>query len=84
MNQRAPFWQWICNYGIVMLMLGLCLSLCQSGSSWASDVEVGSAVSQRAPDFELPLLNGNEAKVELIGLLAQYDVLILYFFFAAT
>ncbi len=46
-------------------------------------VEIGYDVGQQAPDFTLPQLGGGDP-IQLQEQVEQYDVTVLYFFFAAT
>lgn len=51
-------------------------------SALSQEPEVGVQVGQQAPDFTLPQVDGDP--VTLSDVVAQNDVTLLFFFFAAT
>ena len=64
--------------GLLLLFMVLALG----SSAFSDEPEVGTQVGQQAPDFTLPQLDGEP--VTLSDAVTQYDVTLLYFFYAAT
>jgi len=46
--------------------------------------DVGTQVGQKAPDFSLPTIQGGNERVTLYDQVEQHDVVVLYFFLAAS
>ena len=64
--------------GLLLLFMVLALG----SSAFSDEPEVATQVGQQAPDFTLPQLDGEP--INLYETVAQYDVTLLYFFYAAT
>ena len=64
-----------------VLLLALLIALTLGMSAYSGE-EVGVQLGQKAPNFTLPQLDGEP--VTLSEVIAQNDVTLLYFFFAAT
>ncbi len=66
-----------------LLALLLTLSLGLNAVPQAG-AEVGTQVGQQAPDFELPTIDGGDERVQLYDQVEKNDVVVLYFFLAAS
>lgn len=77
-EKRRLRWMWIIFCAAVLSAV----AAAQRPVSLAQTVAVGHEVGQQAPDFTLPQLDGEP--VSLHEVVAQHDVTLLYFFFAAT
>jgi len=70
---------------VLMLLAGaLIWSGLPSVADEAESLPVGVEVGMKAPDFTLPVLDGEGDTVTLYEQVEQYDAIILYFFYAAT
>ena len=70
------------SYSKVMLVALMIFGLCYSLSLAQTEVEIGSDVGQKAPDFKLEILDGGW--FHLYEELGNYNATLLVFFLAAT
>jgi len=66
------------------LLMAVLALLVFSPCALTDEGDVGVEVGQRAPDFDLPVVDGNGDRVLLYDVVADNDATLLYFFLAAT
>jgi len=65
-------------------LLALLLVLSLGMNALPQEPDVGTQIGQKAPDFELPTIEGGDERVTLYDQVETYDVVVLYFFLAAS
>lgn len=71
--------------GALLLLLCLCSGFAGQDEAGQSPVEVGTRLWMKVPDFHLPLVGSERLqKVNLYDYVGHYDVVMLYFFSAAS
>lgn len=66
------------------LMMVIILAFAVSALPEENEQTTGVHVGELAPDFTLPTIEADEDPVNLYEQIEQHDVVLLYFFFAAT